>query len=359
MPKRTPILLLVLGLAGTALSCSPLYVLRAGWEEAKILGRRRPIDHVVADPATDATTRAKLELVLQARHFARQALDLAAGESYTTYSWVDSDTLLLVLSAARKDRFEPYTWWFPIVGRVPYKGFFDFEEAHAQAARLAALGYDTYVRPSGAFSTLGWFNDPLLNTVLRYDDIDLVSTVIHEITHNTLYLSSQVAFNESYANFVGDRGAILFFCEREGPASEACADATNSWHDTRTYGRFITAFIDSLRALYARTDLTRDEKIAQREDVFSDARRRFTEEVIPELRTRAYRGFPNRQLNNATLIGTHIYYERLDLFEEIYQHLGADLVTSVRAIEKAARSNPRDPYAALESLVRIQPQPQR
>jgi predicted aminopeptidase len=356
MPKRLPSFLLLLGLAGTSLSCSPLYVLRAGWEEAKILGRRRPIDHVVADPATDAPTRAKLELVQQARDFANHSLDLAAGESYTTYSWVDSDTLLLVLSAAQKDRFQPYTWWFPIVGRVPYKGFFNFEEAHKQAARLAAEGYDTYVRPSGAFSTLGWFNDPLLNTVLRYDDIDLVSTVIHEITHNTLYLASQVAFNESYANFVGDRGAILFFCEREGPTSEACADATNSWHDTRTYGRFITAFIDSLEALYARTDLTRDEKIARREDVFAAARQRFTEEVIPELRTRSYRGFPNRQLNNATLIGTHIYYERLDLFEDIYQHFGGDLVASVRAIEKAARSNSDDPFAALDGLIPKQTQ---
>jgi predicted aminopeptidase len=346
----------VLGLAATSLSCSPLYVLRAGWEEAKILGRRRPIAHVVADPATDAETRAKLELVQQARDFARHALDLAAGESYTTYSWVDSDTLLLVLSAAQKDRFQPYTWWFPIVGRVPYKGFFNFEEAHAQATRLAAEGYDTYVRPSGAFSTLGWFNDPLLNTVLRYDDIDLVSTVIHEITHNTLYLSSQVAFNESYANFVGDRGAILFFCEREGATSQACTEAADSWHDTRTYGRFITAFIDSLQALYARTDLTRAQKIAHREDVFTGARQRFTAEVIPQLRTRAYRGFPNRQLNNATLIGTHIYYERLDLFEDIYQHFGGNLVASVRAIEKAARSNADDPYAALDGLIPKQTQ---
>src|SRR5690606_29809700 len=118
--------------------------------------------------------------------------------------------------------FEPYTWWFPIVGRVPYKGFFDFDEAHEQARRLDARGYDTYVRPSAAFSTLGWFNDPVLNTVLRYSDVDLVQTVIHELTHNTIYIAGQAGFNESFATFVGDRGAAAFFCDMEGPEGERC-----------------------------------------------------------------------------------------------------------------------------------------
>ncbi len=344
-------LLFVAAIAGTSLSCSPIYVLRAGWEEAKILSRRKPIATVLADPATADTTRRKLTLVTQARDFAERALGLAAGDSYTTYSFVDSDTLLLVLSAARKDRFEPYTWWFPIVGRVPYKGFFDFAEAHAQAARLDREGWDTYVRPSGAFSTLGWFNDPLLNTVLRYRDVDLVATVIHEITHNTLYLPSQVGFNESYASFVGDRGAILFFCEREGPDAERCRDATDAWHDTRIYGRFITDFIDELRALYGRDDLSSARKVELREDVFEAARSRFASDVSPQLRTRAFRGFASRTLNNATLIGIHLYYERLDLFEAIYERFDHDLVAAVRAIERTAREHPDDPFTAIESLL--------
>src|SRR5690606_4806050 len=144
---------------------------------------------------TTPDVRRKLELVLQARAFADSQLGLAVGESYTTYSWVDSDTLLMVLSAARKDRFVPYTWWFPIVGRVPYKGFFNFNEAYQEARELEAEGYDTHVRPSAAFSTLGWFNDPVLNTVLRYDDVSLVSTVVHEILHNSIFVPGKVGFN--------------------------------------------------------------------------------------------------------------------------------------------------------------------
>jgi predicted aminopeptidase len=350
---RRPYFALLLALS--AVACSPAYVLRAGIEEAKILSRRRPIENVIRDAGTDAETRRRLDLVLQARDFADRALSLAAGDSYTTYSWVDSDTLLLVVSAAHKDRFVPHLWWFPIVGNVPYKGFFNFAQAHAEAARLADRGFDTYVRPSGAFSTLGWFNDPVLNTVLRYSDVDLVATVIHEITHNELYLPSQVAFNESYASFVGDRGAILFFCEREGPDAERCRLARDAWHDARVYGRFITSFVGSLEELYARTDLERDEKIEAREDVFDAARDRFRVDIAPALRTRAFRGFPDRTLNNATLIGTHLYYARLDLFEEVLEHFDGDLVRSVRAIEQAVRARPDQPFEAVESLLDRRP----
>src|SRR5690606_6270863 len=116
---------------------------------------------------------------------------------------------------------------------------------------------------------------PLLNTILRYGDVSLASTVIHEITHNTLYLPSQVAFNESYANFVGDRGAILFFCSRDGEDSENCRLATDLWNDNLVYGAFITAFIAELKALYDRPDLTSEEKVARRQAVFASARERF------------------------------------------------------------------------------------
>src|SRR5688500_10314130 len=208
----------VMAIAAIFATCSPMYVIRAGIEEAKILSRRRPISDVLADPATVASTRAKLRLVVQARTYADRQLGLDAGESYTTYSWVESDTLLMVVSAARKDRFVPYTWWFPIVGRVPYKGFFDFEDAYETARVLEAYGYHTHVRPSGACSTLGWFNDPVLHTVLRYSDVGLAATVVHEILHNSIFIPGQVGFNESFANFVGDRGAALFFCQRQGEA---------------------------------------------------------------------------------------------------------------------------------------------
>lgn len=341
------LLLLLLLLPG----CSPGYVVRAGFEQATILSRRTPIHRVIEDPATAPETRRKLDLVLQARDFADRSLALNAGESYTTYSWVDSDTLLLVVSGSRKDRFEAYTWWFPIVGRVPYKGFFRFADAHAEAARLEAAGFDAYVRPAGAFSTLGWFNDPLLNTLLRYDDVTLVSTVIHELLHNTLFIPGQVAFNESFANFVGDRGAIEFFCLREGEDAPRCTQARHGWHDNLIYAAFLSRLVADLEAIYGRDDLDFESKLRLRETVFDEARRRFEEEVAPTMLTGGFRGFARRPLNNATLIGIRLYYDRLALFEAVYQHSGGDYVGSLHAIAEAARRRPQDPWGATTELL--------
>jgi predicted aminopeptidase len=346
---RTLLLLALLAISGAA--CSPAYVMRAAWEEAKILNRRKPIARIVADTATDWETRDKLLLVLQARQFAADSLGLNAGDSYTLFSRVDSDTLVTVVSAAPKDQFRPHTWWFPIVGSVPYKGYFDPEDAAKEQRRLEARGYDTFVRPSAAFSTLGWFNDPLLSTLLRYDRVSLANTVIHEIFHNTFYASGQAIFNESLANFVGGRGAIEFFCRRDGPASDTCRTAEGAWHDDLLFGAFMESLVRDVKALYDRTDLSREEKLAGRERLFADAQRRFAEEVRPRLRVDTFGSFTREPLNNATLISRHIYYDRLQLFEDVYRARGGDFLRAMGDIVAAARTNKADPYAAVQALV--------
>jgi predicted aminopeptidase len=341
------ILLCLVLLAG----CSPLYVIRAGVEEAKILSRRRPIARVIEDPATAEDTRRKLRLVQQARDFAAHALDLDVGDSYTTYSTVDSDTLLLVVTASEKDRFRAHTWWFPIVGNVPYKGFFAFDDAFREAERLERAGLDVQVRPSSAFSTLGWFNDPVLNTLLRYDDVGLAGTVIHELLHNTIYIPSRIAFNESFANFVGERGAIEFFCNLDGERSPRCRQAHDAWADNLRYASFLSTLVADLDAVYDRTDLSRDDKLARRERIFADARSRFTAQVEPRMRTGLFRGFTRRPLNNATLIGTRLYYDRLDTFEAVFHHFGGDFRATLHAIIDAARRDPADPFGATLDLL--------
>lgn len=353
MRRRRPLLVFLLAASAAVAvpSCSPGYLIRAGIEESRILSRRRPIEDVARDPATPEPERAKLRLVTEARDYAERVLGLDAGDSYTTYSRVDRDTLLLVVSAAHRDRFEAHTWWFPIVGHVPYKGFFDFDAAHRLAAGLEADGFDTYVRPSAAFSTLGWFNDPVLSTVLRYDDVGLVSTVIHEILHNTLFLSSQVAFNESFASFVGDRGAIAFFCSRDGDRSDACRAAGDAWADNILFGAFLSGFVAELESLYADEGLPVADKLRRREPLFAAARARFRVDVLPALRTRAFRSFADRPLNNATLIGIRLYYRGLDRFEALFRQLDGDLVATIHAIEAATRARPRDPFGALEALI--------
>jgi predicted aminopeptidase len=139
-------------------------ITRAGLEETRILRARKPIAELVAGREHDPVVRQSLQLVLESRDYAAR-LGLNAKETYTTYADVGRDTLMLVLQAAPRDCICPYTWKYPIVGRVPYKGFFDLEAGQRSADRLAAQGYDV-PPPSAAFSTLGWFNDPLPSTAL-------------------------------------------------------------------------------------------------------------------------------------------------------------------------------------------------
>jgi predicted aminopeptidase len=337
-------ILLVFLLAITPTGC---YLTRGAWEEGKILARRQPIVELVRDPRVEPVTRRKLQIVLEARQYARDSIRLRAKESFTTYSRLDKDTLVLVLSAAYRDRLEPYTWWFPIVGRVPYKGYFDFNAARQAAAQFYRDGYDVVLRPSDAFSTLGWFNDPLLSTSLRRDSLDLVVTVIHELTHNTFYAPSSVAFNESFASFVGSRGAAQFFRSRSQPLAAARVDA--GWQDEKILGSFWSALTHTLDSAYKAHPDNRLARLAVRDTVYAQARRILVSEIAPRLQTVSPRYAELVPLDNASLLARRVYAKNLDLFDAVYEREARNLRHTIGRIITLAKSKPKDPYGALRT----------
>ena len=331
------------------LSPTGRYIVRAAWEEGKILARRRSIAEIVEDSSTTAVERQKLRLVLAARAFAADSIDLRAGKSFTTYSKLQHDTLVLVLSAAYRDRLEAFTWWFPIVGRVPYKGFFDFAAARRTARRFDADGFDTYLRPAAAFSTLGWFNDPLVSTTLRSDTLDLANTVIHELTHNTFYATGQAVFNESFANFVGARGSAWFFRSRSQP--DAAEEADARWSDEKLMARFwasLHASIDSAYKAHPGSEPARvRERIAARDSVYARARLELVHVLGPRLRTIGPRVLERLRLDNAALLARRIYLTDLDLFDDVWLREGRDLRKTIDRVTTLAKEHPKDPFGAL------------
>ncbi len=337
------VLLIVFGGAAvlTAATRTGRYLVRAAWEEGRILRHRRPIAALVADTATDAVTRGKLQLVLDARAFAADSLGLPAREAFTQYSRVPSDTLVLVLSGAARDSLAPVTWWFPVVGRVPYKGFFSVREAQREEARLRDRGFDTYLRPSPAFSTLGFFNDPLLSTTLRSDSADVTNTVVHELTHNRYYAPGAAIFNESFANFVGARGAAAFFRARGDTVNAARCD--RRWEDEKRLGAFWTRVKDSLEAAYAAHpgSAGKPARLTARDSVYAWARRQLVDSVGPVLTTFPSYYTARVRLDNAALLARRVYMTGLAEYDVVWEREGRDLRRTIASVIDAHRARHR------------------
>ncbi|MBI3303558.1 MAG: aminopeptidase, partial [Deltaproteobacteria bacterium] len=306
---------------------------------------RRPIEEVLRRPDLDTATREKLELVLRVRRFAEQELGFRVSGSYSSLTEVASPPIVHVVTAALRTSLEPYTWWFPIIGRVAYKGYFDRDAAKHEAERLEAQGYDTYVRTAVAFSTLGWFSDPLLPQLLRYDQETLANIIIHELFHSTFYLSGETALNESLANFAGHRGAIAFFAKEQGSETAAARHAVATWESELTVSNFLAKAAERLNALYA-SPVSEAEKLHQREELFARLQEEFRSLPGP---VRQNTDFASVKLNNAVVLQYLVYLKELALFERVYQQNGKDLRVTLARITAAAKKED-DPFAGVRAI---------
>lgn len=334
------------------LGCSPTYVLRAAYEQSKILLAREPIEEVLESSEISEERRLKLKIAGDARRFANQ-IDLKVGGAFSDYVDVRRDVLTWVVVGAKKDSFELHSWWFPIVGSVPYKGFFDKDAAVKEARKLEHKGFETSVRGAETFSTLGWFDDPLLSTTLDKSPVHIANTVIHESVHSTVWIRDSVSFNESLAHFVATEATIQFFRTRpfeylsEDTKNALLARAESSAKYQYEFAEMISQLYEGLTALYGREDLNTAQKLDERITIF----RRIVE---------PFRGkYPTMDslavVNNAEIVQYVLYAKDLEVFRELFILSGSswrlffERIAELRlALEDA---NDEDPFALLAHTV--------
>ena len=297
-----------------------------------LLANQEQVDAMLRDGALSEAEQEKLRLVLDVRQFAIEQLGLNADRSYTKFVDVGRPYVVYNVSAAPKDSLEPYTWRFPIVGRAPYKGYFKKSLALREAEKLQQRGYDTYVRGVRAYSTLGYFNDPILSTMLSYHDFSLMDTIIHELVHRTVWVEGSVSFNESLASFVAKRGVKAYLMRRDGEHAPSRQLYEDIQADRQVFRTYMLDIVSQLEALY-REPIAREAKLQRREAIFEAARADYPS-VFPRMKTQTYRRyFEGRKLNNAVMLSFRRYHRNAGFFEAALAQHGGDLRRMIAAFQ--------------------------
>ena len=344
-----PILFVSILLSG----CSGEYIARSAYEEGRILWHRKPIDDALERKDLSEDIRDKLETVLAVRKFAADQLGLNVGGAYRSYAPVDQGAIVHVLMAAPRDSLEPYTWWFPIVGSVPYRGYFAETEAMAEAQSLEATGLDTMVRSAVAFSSLGFFDDPLLTSLLKLSRVELAGVLIHELFHRTYYMPSDAMFNESAANYVGSAGAVAFFTATKGEAAPDTIAARGVLDSDLKFARFLLREQARLQEIYV-SDLSKDEKLKRREAAFVEIKKDYAA-LEPSLSGLERFDLDKQPLNNAVLVNYLIYFHDTDNFAALDRMNHGDLRATIEQIISIAKGHPDEPFYAIWEVAQKAP----
>jgi len=296
------------------------YLLQAVYGQDDISWRARPIEAARADPAVDQHTRDMLALIGDVKRFGERH-GLTPTDSYRDFVALPRDAAVWVVSASQPLRFESKTWWFPVVGNVPYLGWFNEREAKAFARRLHDQGWDVDLRGASAYSTLGWFDDPILSTMIprRPSAVgDLVGVVLHESVHATHYVNGQTYFNEALADYVGDALAMSYL-RRRLQLDRWQLLAYQQAQDRR--GERARRFHDAYKQL---NDVYQSDRLSDA-DKLREKRR-----IIAALQ-RDQRFW--RPINNAVLVQSRQYHGAKPPFDELFAHCGSDWRRFWRAIE--------------------------
>ena len=336
--------------------CSTLdYYAQAVAGQWQLLRARQPIAALLDDPATAPALRERLQRVELARDWASRSLQLPDNGSYRSYAELQRAYVVWNVFATEEFSLEPLQHCFPVAGCVAYQGFYAEAAARSRAQTLAARGYDVHVAGVAAYSTLGWFDDPLLSTMLRWDDATLLYTLFHELAHQKLYLKGDSGFNESFAEFVGEEGLRQFAALHP---QWSLAPDTQRRHREEQFSRLVRACREHLAALY-RLPLTVTAMRERKAEIFAGLRRDYA-----QLRDHDWNGEPVYEhwfdaapLNNARLLPFGLYQQAVPAFAQLFEDEARDwqrFYAAARALSALSAGQRREALAALAARRQVE-----
>ncbi len=315
------------------------YYAQAVHGQCQILHRKQPIQALLADPKTPPELKERLKLVLGIRRFAEDELRLPANGHYRHYADLGRRFAVWSVYAAPEFSLEARAWWYPVVGRLEYQGYFDEARARRFAVKLERKGFDVHLGGVEAYSTLGWFRDPVLNTFLFNDDTDLAELLFHELAHQRLFVGGDTDFDEAFATAVADEGV-----ERWLQARGDSAELARHRQAVARRQQFL-ALVASARArmkqLYASIEAAQSGSLArsqtgsgmcacaewrrEKASVFEQLRRDYAETKARWGGSTEYDGWFSQPLNNALLNTVDTYYALVPAFQRMLAAQGGDL----------------------------------
>ena len=304
-----------------------------GVGQAKILWNAQPLEDVFNDPNTPDSLKTKIELIQSVKAYAKE-IGLKVNDSYTKIYDQKGMPVLWNVSACEPFAFQSYEWEFPFLGSFGYKGFFELESAKKEAKRLKELGLDTRIRTVGAWSTLGWFNDPILSNQLYRSEGDLAETILHELTHATIFFQDSLTFNENVASFIGSKATLGFLANYFGDSSQQLISYVQSEEDAARFRIHFLSGKDTLERLYTSFDENQPDSIKYA------LKQSLIRSIIQSLDTISFYEqdyshlFDDRSLpNNAYFMGFNRYYSDQPFFEQLLMENNNELPQLIRFLK--------------------------
>lgn len=316
------------------------YLLRQGFGHLSLLSRARPIEEVIREGRLSPEQVGTLRYIQEVKAFGETKVGLRKTQNYTTFYDAGEDPVSWAVSASRKDRFVPFRWNFPVIGPATYKGFFDRREAEEERAWLEQQGMDAIVRKVPAYSTLGYFKDPVTSHQLKYSRARLADLILHELVHSTIFVPGHTPFNESLASFVASKAGKAFLEERFGPDSEELKEFRAGHRRALAHEGFVRAAYGLLDALY-RSGWPRREILRRR--------RKLLDRLRGEYR-RVVGGSVGADWNNAVILANRTYH-RSTFWKRIFARAEGDWGRFFDLVRSAVRAG-GDPFAVLEQASR-------